>query len=220
MTAGDFCRALGMDVSESFTDGVMQVSCDSLSFQVMPDSMYFTCNDRYLMAQEGGVREQNGQLLLPVEALAMCLGVPASWDRVGWSVDITADVIRPLENGDSFYDPTDLYWLSRVIYAEAGTQSLLGQVAVGSVVLNRLADQGEFGSQSTIYDVIFAKNQFEVVTNGMIYMEPDDTATVAAKLALEGYDVVDGAMYFATFDFGEGYQCVMWIEDHCFMNEA
>ena len=68
--------------------------------------------------------------------------------------------------------------------------------------------------------MIFAKNQFEVVINGMIYMEPGDMSVIAAKLALEGYDVCGGSTYFATFDFGEGYECVMWIEDHCFMVEA
>ena len=30
----------------------------------------------------------------------------------------------------------------------------------------------------------------------------------------------NGATYFATYDFGEGYECIMWIEDHCFMTEA
>ena len=90
---------------------------------------------------------------------------------------------------------------------------------MGDVVLNRVASD-EFAGQNTVYDVIFAKNQFEVVINGMIYMEPSDTAVKAAKLALEGYDVTNGSTYFATFFFGDGYECVMWIEDHCFMVEA
>ena len=46
-----------------------------------------------------------------------------------------------------------------------------------------------------MYDVIFEKNQFDVVINGMIYMEPEESACVAACLALEGVDVTDGSLY-------------------------
>ena len=171
------------------------------------------------VSKKDGVRLQDGRALLPMEAMAKCLGVAAEWDRVQWTVSVTANGVSPLESGRTYYDETDVYWLSHVIYAEAGNQSLRGQIAVGNVVMNRVASD-KFPGQDSVYDVIFAKNQFEVVINGMIYMEPGDAAVIAAKLALEGYDICGGATYFATFDFGEGYECVMWIEDHCFMVEA
>lgn len=179
---------------------------------------YFVCNGRYFYVA-GGIPSVGGQLRLPVEALAGCLGVTVVWDRVQWIMTVETEEYFLPESGDAYYNETDLYWLSRVIYAEAGNQSLEGQIAVGNVVLNRVASE-EFDGQDTIYDVIFAKNQFEVVANGMIYMEPSESAVIAAKIALEGCDVASGATYFATFDFGEGYECVVWIGDHCFMTAA
>ena len=215
--AEQFCRALGLEVSSSFADGVYTLT-GGVQIEARADDIYFVCNGRYLLAEDG-VQIRGGQAYLPVEAMAKCLNVSAAWDRVGWTISVAAESVVPLESGSSFYDETDVYWLSHVIYAEAGNQSLRGQIAVGNVVLNRIADES-FTDQDSVYDVIFAKNQFEVVINGMIYMDPSDEAVAAAKLALEGYDVCGGATYFATFDFGEGYECVMWIGDHCFMTEA
>ena len=217
VSAERFCRALGLDVSAQTSDGVFTMTGD-IDLTASDGDIYFVCRGRYLYV-EGGVQIRNGQALLPVEAVAKCLNVSAAWDRVRWTVAVEADGAEPLESGSTFYDETDVYWLSRVIYAEAGSQSLRGQIAVGDVVLNRVVSEA-FVGQDDVYSVIFAKNQFEVVINGMIYMQPDKTAEIAAKLALEGYDVTDGATYFATFDFGEGYECIMWIEDHCFMREA
>lgn len=214
----DFLRAAGLPASADLSDGVYMVTSDGIKISASDGDIYFTFNGRCLLAEEG-VFVQNGQVCLPVEALAKCLGLSVSWDRAAWQIITSADGVELLEGGDTFYDETDIYWMSRVIYAEAGNQSLLGQVAVGNVVMNRIASD-EFPGQNDVYAVIFAKNQFEVVINGMIYMEPSDSAVVAAKLALEGYDVTDNATYFATFFFGEGYECVKWIGDHCFMVEA
>ena len=218
MEPADFCRAAGLNVAGEDGGGVCRVSGEGISFEAEAGALYFICNGRYIYV-EGGIPEQGNRILLPVEMLAKCLGVSAAWDRASWNVALRTDALSPLESGDTYYDENDVYWLSRVIYAEAGNQSLLGQIAVGSVVMNRIADDS-FADQNTVYDVIFAKNQFDVVINGMIYMEPDSTAVIAAKLALEDTDVAGGATYFGTYDFGDGYDCVMWIGDYCFMTEA
>lgn len=199
--AAELCAALGAEPSV---------------LNAEEDARYFSCRGRYFYVA-GGVQNMGGEIWLPVEELAECLGVSAVWDQIAWTISVDGDGCDLPE--EAAYDETDLYWLSRVIYAEAGNQSLEGQIAVGNVVLNRMADE-RFVGQDTIYDVIFAKNQFEVVSNGMIYMEPGEDAVIAAKLALEGYDVSSGATYFATFDFGEGYECLSWIGDHCFMTAA
>lgn len=201
--AEEFCRALG---------------AENVPLEAEAGMEYFVCNGRYFYI-EGGVPSVGGRVCLPVEDMAKCLGVTAIWDQIQWTISVDADGVTLLESGETYYNETDLYWLSRVIYAEAGNQSLAGQIGVGNVVMNRLADES-FGEHNTVYDVIFAKNQFEVVINGMIYMEPDESAEIAAKLALEGCDVVSGATYFATHDFGEGYECVVWLGDHCFMSAA
>ena len=214
----DLCRALGLNVYSESGDGVFTLSGD-ISFRAAAGDIYFVFNDRYILL-ETGVRMRGGQALLPVELISRCLGISARWDPVEWKVYIRAESVTPLESGSSFYEDTDVYWMSRVIYAEAGNQPLLGQVAVGSVVMNRMASDELFTDQNSVYDVIFAKNQFEVVVNGMIYMEPGENACIAAKLALEGYDVADGALFFDGHEWGDGYETVMWIGDHCFMRQA
>ena len=49
---------------------------------------------------------------------------------------------------------------------------------------------------NTIYDVIFAPNQFTPVSNGSIYREPNAESVAAAKLILEGVRVGGSSLYF------------------------
>ena len=215
--AEEFCQDLGLAVTGALMSDRYTLSGDGLSLEARTGDLYCVCNGRCLLA-ETGLQQREGKALLPLETMAKCLGVKATWDRASWMVTVRADKVLPLESGDSYYQETDVYWLSRMIYAEAGNQSFTGQLAVGDVVVNRL-DSENYPGQNNIYDVIFAKNQFDVVINGMIYMEPDESSVVAAKLALEGYDVVSGATVFDTSEL-EGYDCVARIGDYCFMRSA
>ena len=97
------------------------------------------------------------------------------------------------DDSENTYDEDDLYWLSHIIYAEAGDQPYNGMVAVGNVILNRVASP-EF--PNTIYDVIFQRNQFSPVSNGTLYLEPSDAAIQAAKDALDGEIAVERALFF------------------------
>ena len=94
------------------------------------------------------------------------------------------------------YDETDLYWLSRIISAESRGEPLLGQIAVGNVVLNWV-NSGQF--PNTVKEVVFDRKygvQFEPVSNGTIYDQPTDSAMLAAKLCLEGAAPVGNSLYF------------------------
>ena len=82
------------------------------------------------------------------------------------------------------------------ISAESRGEALLGQIAVGNVVLNRAAS-ADF--PNTIYSVIFDSRwggQFEPVRNGTIYDAPAPSSIVAAKLCLEGANAVGDSLYF------------------------
>lgn len=83
--------------------------------------------------------------------------------------------------------------MARIVYAEAGAEPYEGQVAVASVVLNRLASE-EF--PDTIYDIIYQPLQFEPVDNGAIDKIPNNLAYKAAMEALSGKDPTDGSLYF------------------------
>lgn len=89
-----------------------------------------------------------------------------------------------------------VYWLSRIIEAEASGEPFKGKVAVGEVILNRVKCE-EF--PNTIWGVIFDKNfgiQFEPVANGTIYNTPSEDSILAAKTALNGSDYVGECLYF------------------------
>lgn len=67
---------------------------------------------------------------------------------------------------------------------------------MGNVILNRV-DHREF--PNTIYGVIFDDRwggQFEPVRNGTVYHDPTQESVTAAKLVLEGADVVGDSLYF------------------------
>lgn len=91
----------------------------------------------------------------------------------------------------------DLLLLARIIYAEARGESFTGQVAVGAVVLNRVASPY---FPKTIREVILQSNpyvhQFTPVADGSINLEPDEIAVNAALQALQGKDPTNGALFF------------------------
>ena len=70
-------------------------------------------------------------MFLPVRAIAKALGVEVSWDNTTRSVTLKNTGVLP-RSGSDFYNADDLYWLSRIISAEAQGESLLGQIAVGT----------------------------------------------------------------------------------------
>ena len=106
----------------------------------------------------------------------------------------------------------DLSLLAAIIYCEAGNQPWDGKVAVGAVVLNRVASSL---FPNTIYDVIYQSGQFTPASSGALANAlangvPDECVQ-AAQAALNGENPVGGALYFNTGS-GQG----MIIGDHQF----
>jgi N-acetylmuramoyl-L-alanine amidase len=96
------------------------------------------------------------------------------------------------------FTENDVYWLAKIINAEARGENYEGQVAVGAVVLNRVRSSN---FPNTVYGVIFEKwdgkyYQFSPVLDGSINLEPNQTAYKAARDAINGWDPSGGALYF------------------------
>lgn len=83
--------------------------------------------------------------------------------------------------------------LARLIRAEAGGESLEGQIAVAQVVFNRLLSS-EF--PNNIHDVVYQKHQFEPTMNGHINKQATDVQYQAIDIALRSTDTIDNALYF------------------------
>ena len=102
-------------------------------------------------------------------------------------------LFRSILPGDSYYNADTLYWLSRIIHAESGNQILEGKIAVGNVVMNRVKDP-KF--PNNIYDVLYQKNQFAPASSGSLKRTPNEESVIAAKLVLDGAEIVPTALFF------------------------
>jgi N-acetylmuramoyl-L-alanine amidase len=99
----------------------------------------------------------------------------------------------------------DLYWLSRIVEAEAGAEPYQGKIAVANVILNRVNSSA---FPDTIKGVIFEYYQgipqFSPVADGTIYNTPSEDSIQAAKDALAGGSPVGTATYFFNPDKASG----------------
>ena len=134
----------------------------------------------------------DGKMYSPTSVLAKGLGVSITFEN---SVFVSGKS-APLLRADKFYREDAVYWLSRIINAESRGEPLLGQIAVGNVVLNRVRHKDYPG---TVYGVIFDTKygvQFSPITNGSIYRVPAYSSVLAAKICLEGVSVSDRILFF------------------------
>ncbi len=151
-------------------------------------------NERPLLSKTPSVILSDGRMYIPVRSLAKSLSLSVEW-RASNTVLLTG-APTPLAHANSFYRSDDVYWLSRIINAESRGEPLLGQLAVGSVVLNRQAHRDY---PNTIYGVIFDRKygvQFSPVKDGSIYMSPTYLSTLAAKICLESTRISEDILFF------------------------
>lgn len=90
-------------------------------------------------------------------------------------------------------ESNDLYLLAKCIHAEARGEPYVGQVAVGAVILNRVASP-DF--PNTIYGVVYQPWAFTAVHDGQINLEPEASSYQAATDALNGWDPTYGCIYY------------------------
>ena len=167
---------------------------DGITINAKAGDQYISANGRYFYTV-GKVLNINGSIYVPVRALARALKLEVAWDANTRSVHLTHSDSE-LIAGSGFYSTDEIYWLSRIIHAEAGGECFDGKVAVGNVVLNRVASKQY---PNTIYGVIFDFRhgiQFTPAYTGTIYNSPSAESVIAAKVCLEGYETVDGALFF------------------------
>ena len=173
---------------------VATVTMDGLYMTVSDGGYIVYANDRPILSKTPSVILSDGRMYVPVRSIARALSLGVEWfaDR---RVKLSGSV-SPIESAEETYKYDEVYWLSRIISAESQGEPLLGQIAVGNVVLNRVKHK-DF--PNTIYGVIFDRVggvQFSPVLDGSIYNTPGYSATLAAKICLEGYDVSGGAFFF------------------------
>ena len=87
----------------------------------------------------------------------------------------------------------DVSLLARLISAEARGESYEGQVAVGAVVMNRIAHPS---FPNTLSGVIYQRGAFSCLNDGQFDQPVAQSAYSAARDAMNGYDPTGGAIYY------------------------
>lgn len=177
LAAAPVLRALYPGLAVTEQADTLSAQGDDLRLEALAGEAYFTVNDRCFYVPRF------------VQA-AEALGCTPSTDPTTGDLRLSqtgAPATAPV------YPEEDLYWLSRAIYSESGNQPMAGRIAVGTVILNRVADPA---FPDTIKDVVFAPRQFSPVANGTIYHDPDERSVVAAKLCLDGVREAEPCLYF------------------------
>ncbi len=149
----------------------------------------------YGTGQTAKLRED--RTYVPLRSVANLLG--AQVDFVDWDTPVAVRETDPIPCTEE-----DFYWLCRIISAESKGESLAGQIAVGNVIMNRVA-AGQF--PDTVKGVVFDKKdgvQFEPVSNKTIYDEPTEQSVLAARLTLAGVDAAGDSLYFFNPAFSQG----------------
>ena len=172
-----------------------EVSCEEGLYTAKAEGFYMTAragdaylvvNGRYLyIAARLSARAADGMPLIPCRIMSQAMGAEPAWTG---KVEFTSGE-GPLSEADCPYSEEDLDLISRVITHESGNQSLEGKMAVGNVILNRVASS-QF--PNSVSEVIYQRNQFPGATNA----KPNEESILAARLVLEGANVVPDAYFF------------------------
>lgn len=207
--------ALGakLGVSASWQGGREQFVLRLAEIEVtgINDREYFIADSRYLYAPEGWL-VSGDELYLPLSAAEKLFTLIPEEEGDSASVRLITDYMAVLSGGEDYYavnfSPEDVYWMEHIISSESRFEELDGMIAVGNVVLNRVySDDYPDTVLKVIYDT---KNaiQFEPIQSGLIHDDPHPNAVIAARICLEGYNIVGDSLFFANPNSG-----VSWFDE-------
>lgn len=176
-----------------------------LSFEVGQNECIL--NDEHIKMPQSII--VNGKTMVPIRFLSEIFNFKVEWDDK-FKVAILSSTGEMLTNkeleqlilsntkvkSEINYTNEDLYWLSRLVHAEAQSEPYEGKLAVANVILNRVKSN-EF--PNSIKGVIFDRThsvQFTPTVNGEIYKTPSSESEKAALEALQGNNNAKNILYF------------------------
>ncbi|WP_058486874.1 stalk domain-containing protein [Defluviitalea phaphyphila] len=171
---------------------------------VLPINKSYALVNNISIELDAPINIYNGRTFIPIRFVSEAFDIDVYWDEDNTAVNLyTKDYIKTKSQDtvispaySNFYSEEDLYWLSRLVQAEAGGEPFEGKLAVANCVINR-KESDDF--PNTIKEVIFDTNwgvQYTPVANGAIYNNPSEESIKAAKMALEGNNNIGECLYF------------------------
>lgn len=180
-----------------YTEATEQVviTGTNLSITVKVGDPYITVNERIFYTGKK-VISLGGWIFVPLTSMCKALNADVTIRSGYYDAFITSGDPTSVPWASEYYNSTDLYWLSRIISAEAKGEPFAGQIAVGNVVLNRVrSSQFPNTVKGVIFDTKYG-TQFSPVSSGTIYNTPTESSVRAAKICLEGYSLSTKMIYF------------------------
>ena len=181
--------------SYNSTTATATISGENLEISAHAGDLYIIANDRYFYTGREVIR-YNGEIYVPILPITKALNSRVEWRDSVDGFYVSSGDTRRLKSGSQVYSDDQVYWLARIISAEAKGEPMQGKIAVGNVILNRVRSSAY---PNTIYGVIFDKRygiQFSPVANGTIYQTPTADSIIAAKICLEGYSLSSEILFF------------------------
>ncbi|MBH0229608.1 spore cortex-lytic enzyme [Halobacillus yeomjeoni] len=96
-------------------------------------------------------------------------------------------------NVPSGYSQNDIQLMANAVYGEARGEPYVGQVAVAAVILNRVSSAS---FPNSVSGVIFEPRAFTAVSDGQIWLTPNEQAKEAVLDAINGWDPSGQALYY------------------------
>ncbi len=188
-----YFTALGATVSYNSSTKTMTVRANGLNLSLTDGGFVIYANDRPIFNFTPNIVMSNGRMYASLSSLMKITGQRSAVSGGRITID---GVFSPLAPATRYYRDDEVFWLARIITAEARGESLIGQIAVGNVIMNRVSSPLY---PNTIYGVIFDRKwgvQFSPILDGSIYNTPTYTATLAAKIILEGTRLSSDSLFF------------------------
>ncbi len=201
-----FCEELGLEPVTVHNDKALLMQAHGLELSAKSGDDYMKVNGRYVFSP-GGFVMVGDEPYIPAETAKAIFFATVTVAENMDSAELDLRDLGIISGGEQYYtlnfDSEDVFWLSRLIYAEATYQSLEGRIAVGNVVLNRVAFE-EY--PDTIQGVIFDTKggvQFDTTLGDAILNEADELSVIAAYMALDGVNTAGNSLFFVNPDKGD-----------------
>jgi hypothetical protein len=213
-------QRLRFPVAPELVEGMPHLPLRFLSEKLGASVRWDTAQKKASVSKNGktmtvsGVLREN-RLMAPLSFFAEMFGVRVKYYEKGnlalvyttGKLPTLSEAVQclPAFNG---YSEQDLYWLSRIVEAEANGESYASKLGVANVIINRKKSNLY---PSTIKSVIFDQKhgvQFTPILNGAVYNTPSDTSRLAALEALEGRNNASDTLFF----LNPSYATSKWVQ--------